>query len=512
MVHGVAGRRRKRSEALQVAAIMPVIPHTPELDASLRALAIESTAGRTDGLILLEPRRMARPGAPHLAFTVEQTATLVHEGAAPVSVEALRNRVAKGLARAHGNAYDAAVATELARLVLGMLAILPGSERLAALNDLLENTPTARVASWLILPNRATAAGEYVVGDFRYAVLDDTIRSRWERAGATDWSAFQDRLVGRLAISRDREIRLIDPHRLTDRREAPAGPAQATFHALVDEFFGSVAVAEQARFREDLERAQRVLRAAGLGGVRDTTFLQIAAAGDRVTIFTRAERRRGWVVPEWMAPVFHAPLPRVLRDGAVDIMRALELDDWGARPLDPVIERYAQYVVRARDDGDAGDTASAMLHLIFGLDFLLGGAHDQKLTTTLAARVATLAARACGKTQESVEKSVARLYDTRSEYVHRGGMDVGVDPAAYSDLLRLAFACLGAAAHARRRPWAGPDAKTARDTWMQRVDLAGQHARVHGEPTIDDLRELGVDRVELLDGAVCRVVLREPSR
>src|SRR5262249_27140725 len=222
------------------------------------------------------------------------------------------------------------------------------------------------------------------------------------------------------------------------------------------------------------------------------------------TIFERQERGHGWVVPNQTVVQVSTTEPKALADGYVAIKNALKLGDWNERPLDPSIQAFSQYLTAAQDHERNDRIEEGLLHIVFGLDLLLGGSSGEALTAVLAERTAIVSHLVVGRTIEEVIGFVKDCYDMRSAYVHRGekGRLVRLDER-FEGLFRIARAVLGAACFARLQPWC--QNKDARDAWVKRIDILKARYTAGLPFAQTEVDELGLEHIRLRIGELASV-------
>jgi hypothetical protein len=190
----------------------------------------------------------------------------------------------------------------------------------------------------------------------------------------------------------------------------------------------------------------------------------------------------------------------------------LRLHDWQQRPLDPWIQNFCHYITAAQDYDRNGRIEEALLHLVFGLDLLLGGESGEALTTVLAERVAFLSHCALMRPLNEISNFVRDCYDLRSGYVHRGSKGtLGETKSSIGlrerlDLLsQVACAVLGAACFARLQGWC--QEQEPRYAWIKRIDVL--RAKYEAGLGVDDadLIGLGLKQVRIQEGKLPGVAI-----
>lgn len=495
-----------------------MIPDIPQIRESFAALRVveSSPVPATDRQMTI-CQKHCRIYPDHTVAEDETVIVLTQEGNAPMPIPRLIDRVAEELHKqGHAHSlprtdYRASLAQKLVGLVATIHPLF--ANPLDAVNGLLQSLSEARVIQWAVLINPSTGADQYSFGDFSYGELDlATLRSRCDRAGSDFFDLHGDRLQRRRSVCRDgRMLKTLDINSFK-----PPGTVDAATQVIVtrlyDDYFADLADAERRLFLADLDRQQAIYGAAGLGTIPADSLMRMSALSQWITVFTRQKKGHGWVVPNQSVFQVNSTEPRALAQGQGEITRHLKLEDWQKRPLDPSIQNYCHYLTAAQDHERNGSVEEALLHLVFGLDLLLGGQAGEALTTVLAERVAFLAHLALAQPLEDVANFVRECYDLRSGYVHRGGKGVLGDGKGsislrerLDRLSQVARAVLGAGCYARLQPWG--QVEDARHAWLKRIDvLRAKHDAGLGVNDAD-LTEMGLKQVKIRDGGLPCVVI-----
>jgi hypothetical protein len=485
-----------------------MIPEVPALRQSLDALELAEVENpETDNLSLMVCEK--RPQLLLSDAIIEDKFSLIlrQKPGAPIAPARLVEQVAKAaekLGHPHleqSNMHRSQIGAKL--LAIGAAFHQAGVDPILAINIVLTAITPARLAQWAVLVNPATNVNLYHFGDFIYGVVDlGALESRCDRAGSDYFSLYSKELWGKRAISRSsREVKILDVNAIAP----PVGtnPKKVPFmYRLADDYYTDLAVEEQRLFMLDLDQQQAIFGAAGLGTIPSDTLRRLESHTKWISVFTRAERKHGWVVPHQNFFKLVSTEPKALASGYEDINKALKLSDWPKRALDPSIQRFSEYVSEALLYERQGKFEEALLHLVFALDLLLGGDAGESLTEVVAERVAILCHRALGQTVEQVIPLIRETYKMRSGYAHRGekgmlgaGAKQGSLDVIVASLGRISRAALGAACFARQQHWCeGPE---ARKQWVKRVDVL-RAKRQAGMPLEEgDLTDLGINLIRL---------------
>ncbi|MBP88874.1 MAG: hypothetical protein CMJ64_19535 [Planctomycetaceae bacterium] len=237
-------------------------------------------------------------------------------------------------------------------------------------------------------------------------------------------------------------------------------------------------------------RQQALITVAGVGELCADVFWQLANSTEFIAVFTRATPSHGWVVPNREIPTLQSVSTKALTETKMVITANLKISDWGDRGLDKIVHTFCEYVQAAIHHQDANRTEEALLHTVFGLDLLLGGAKDDALTKVLAERVGYLAAIPLGVDAQETIKFVRDTYDLRSGYAHRGERGtLGAIATRYERLSEIANVVVSLACWARQQPWCQD-----RDSWIRRIDLL-RALHDASDPTEDVSQQLGLHAI-----------------
>lgn len=486
-----------------------MIPKVPEVQDSLNALTLAEEVSRPAPddrcVVVCEPSWRMDGGKP---FQDPTALVLRQTSAAPMTIPRLLKRVAEALHKAgHSHVSPKNQHSVVAGKVLGMASALSGSTGapLDVVNQIIASISPARVSQWAVLINPSTSPEQYRFGDFVYGEVElNKLQYRSEKAGSDFARRYGDSLRSRRSILREgRTLHAIDLNALHFSADSSAG---SFLYRITDDYYASLAEIERQEFMMDLDRQQAIFGAAGLGTIPSETLRQVSAMTQWITIFERPDRGRGWVVPNQNVLHLSSTEPKALSDGYLAIKTGLKLIDWNAKPLDPLIQAFCQYLTAAQDHERSERIEEALLHVVFALDLLLGASAGDALTLVLAERTAIVSHLAVQKPIEAVVAFVKECYDMRSAYVHRGGKGglAGLNER-FEMLFRVARAVLGAACFARLQPWC--QTKDARDSWVNRIDiLKAKH--VAGVPFAQaELQELGLQHIRLRTGELVSVLI-----
>jgi hypothetical protein len=281
---------------------------------------------------------------------------------------------------------------------------------------------------------------------------------------------------------------------------------EAAIYRITDEYFATLAEAEQRDFLLELDRQQAIYGAVGLGTISSDVLKRSAAYTMWITVFSAPKRGTGWVSPSQSYPTLKTTDPGPLSEGRDEIRAGLKLLDWGTRGLDDILQAYSEYLYTARTYESEGRVEEALVHSVFALDLLLGGEAGDSLTAVLADRVAMLSHIALSLSYQEVVRFVRDTYDMRSGYVHRGQRGKLSDPSKETLKDRLGrlkiitHAVLAAACFARGQSWCvGPD---ARKVWLGRIDILRKKNEIGQGLDPNDVEMLGLTRIVLGQGKV----------
>jgi hypothetical protein len=405
---------------------------------------------------------------------------LSQNGNPPLTVVRLIEKVTEELAKLeHAHVSPRSEKrTEIAATVLALATLLrpPGIDTVDVLEAIFQNISSSQVAQWAVLISPATNRDLYHFGEFTSGEIDlQTLRYRSEQAGS-NFGLYERDLLGRRAVWREaRDIRTIDWNSIN----LPHGERQKggyTFYRITDEYYGELAGAERGQFMLELDRQQAIFAAIGLGTIPSASLRQTIELTRWVTIFSRQERRHGWVVPDQTPFMVRSTEPKAHSDGMASIKNGLQLQDWGQRPLDQYLQMFSEYIATALDQWRDDRPELAFLHLVFALDQLLGGDSGEGLTKIVAERASILAYRALSKHTAEITAFVRDCHDARSGYAHlveKGKLPNSGRAADFADrfnlLLKISRAVIGAGCFARRQEWC--QVKDPRGAWLKRIDL-----------------------------------------
>jgi hypothetical protein len=495
-----------------------MLPEIPSIRESLAALSVEEAGHSSqdmDRIVICD--KLDRVYSDGSLQADRSIIVLKQAASATIRLGALVKKIADELGHS-GHAHVAAKNLQresLASKLLAAATIIGRSLRedtLSSMNQVLKSIVEARITQWAVLVSPAVDLSRYRFGDFEFGVIDsDLLRQRSERAGSDFAALSGDKLRKQYSLCRDsRSIGVANIKPLL--RSIGSMPSAKLLYRVLDDYFGVLAQAEQRQFLLDLDRQQAIYGAVGLGTISSDALKKFGHYMFWITIFNVKKRNEGWVVPYENYPIISTTNPKALADGYHEIRSSLNLGDWGSRGLDDLLQTYVEYLYAARSYEEDGRVEEALLHSVFALDLLLGGSAMEPLTSHLAERVAMLSHLVLNEDFESIARFVRDTYDMRSAYVHRGKfgrLSEETKETLVNHLRRLKAICLvvlGTACFVRSQPWCDTD--DARKVWLGRIDILRTKRGIGQGLDPTDVRELGLDRIELGDGKTSFVSIR----
>lgn len=308
-----------------------------------------------------------------------------------------------------------------------------------SLNNLLSRVVDGDLSQFFVLtlPPPSTFH-DFTFSSFAFGKLDSQRLSyRSKKAGSDFFERWQSRLMGRLAIERDIcPVRLFDWTSVMEEYGASLFADQtskALWNRITEAYFYFVSLAYFDEFWQQFIEQQELQVAAGSPFIGDRELRLMPSLS--VSIYMNIGDRWGFVAP-------HGARYLTMNFGGVDkavpetlkrLKREFDLDSFSGGELHQTIKTYARFLSTAKRHLIDQRPAEAYLHFVIALDLLFGD--KDSLTRNITKRVAVLVYRKLGMAFPDAVKLVAKIYDVRSKYVHRG------ETASMTDIKLLETVC-----------------------------------------------------------------------
>lgn len=325
-------------------------------------------------------------------------------------------------------------------LVLTFALVRKTQDVLTEFERILDAFAPADVSQFLFIP--ASAILEYVGvdeppehdiigffghGPFQYAPLAGDlmrkIKYRFERIGVGGLTPDLDKFYGQIAVYREpRSTKVIDFTGLGFKGHQPpevANLMQHYFDDLSDALFEDFWQKHLETQYLGVAAGAALLDRASLESLPGTVWLSIfwgfdlLSARGMISLTTEESRRR-----DTLAWQVHS-----LGEGLGEAKRRMELElteHLGPGPyrVYPSLHNFARLVARSRELENRGYVDESFMLLMIAMESIL--AERDSVSTTLSRRAAAILAVSEDKPFEDSVKSVLKLYDARSKFVHQG--------------------------------------------------------------------------------------------
>lgn len=327
------------------------------------------------------------------------------------------------------------------RTLLCLYCLLPNRREapVETLNTLLSRNVDADLTQFVVFrspppPNFQ----DFEFGSFSFGKLNSQRLSyRSKKAGSDYFERWQAHLEGRLAIERQpKRIRIFDWTSMLKQDGTSIFSTEASkgfWKRTLEAYFHFVSLIHSETFWEEFVEQQELQVAVGgpFIGVRELRLLPSSSA----SIYLSTETRWGFVAPygsTFLSLDFGGAdklIPQTLRR----LQNEFGFAQYDTGELHQTIKTFARFLSIAKRHLLDGRRAEAFLHFVIALDLLFGD--KDGLTRNITKRVAVLTNRRLGKLFQDAVKTLAKIYDARSKYVHEG------DTGGMSDIQTIQIVC-----------------------------------------------------------------------
>lgn len=391
------------------------IPNQPQFESFLSELSLERPLAESSKRNLLVKTKQWLEF--HDGRNSERAAILLwFDDSSGISMEAFRRKLRSELQERGHVSSDEVLVSVLAAFV----ALFKSAQnKVAAMNSVLESIVPVDVSHFWAYPSpRVDWYGTWK--GWRWGMLNsDLLRSRCRRAGSDYWELWGKRLESVCTTqSPDFRRSVINwgQHCATTRRGDPGTAAGD----LILNYFETTSTKLEEMAWQDLDQRQALLAAFDLDVFRMHKLREIPFV-HKVTVYLGFENPipHGYVCPmttaphmNWMPPDGE-PLQRAREFEAKHLTGELPNTELGA-----TIRSVARYAQLARECHRQREFSDSLLNAVIALEILFS--EKEATTTAISTRTAVLIHHRVGKSFQEVRDEVSRLYDERSNFVHRG--------------------------------------------------------------------------------------------
>lgn len=391
------------------------IPETAAFDEALESVTLDPPSGGDwQSVVMISA---TPPGVPWNNTISYAERRLWSPPGMTMSLDALVKRVEKECEAARYPAFQG-----VATAILGIFSLIrqPGRPATNQLNDLFNHPIETDLSQWLILPGPSPLRQARRLGCFQIGALrHEQLEYRMRRAGCDYFDREAAGLIGCLAFERDPfAVRLLPVAEACSRRGAGEFEAFRPGYEVLDHYFRSVAEALFRGFFRAFDEEQ-VLRVAIGFGYSDVEQLRLLPGVKLVSLFSRVGAgRMGWGCPTVNIPaVDFGTLDEALRESA-EFLEAFGVGRFAPSELSETLRTVARFRMKAAKLESNGDVSEAFLSHVIALDLLLG--QKEEATKSVARRAAALVHRELGSRYGEQRRTIEKLYDIRSQFVHGG--------------------------------------------------------------------------------------------
>lgn len=320
-----------------------------------------------------------------------------------------------------GCAVDDSIA--LATLGLVCETQVPGESCVDHANRCLATTHVAKLHQVVVLPSHAPPRYKISRSTYSLEEFDPQRLLYWSKRGGSSYPVNLKELSGRLCVKRDpQDVKIIDWDRVPGlSKVVEKWGVDVASISILDEYYQSVAHLSLQKLPTIVKDDLVVLEAGALMHV-DINRLLSSIFADYLGLFTwhGSAGHRSWAFMGSQKALHLNLFPEALYSKCVAWLE----DEFGfrdlseVRPIDATIRTYSRFLQRAHQHRLEGRHDEAFLHFVIALDLLLG--LEGRSTENVCKRAGFLVHRQLGKSLQAQTKSLKKLYDARSKYVHEG--------------------------------------------------------------------------------------------
>jgi Apea-like HEPN len=264
---------------------------------------------------------------------------------------------------------------------------------------------------------------DFSFGSFTLGKLNtQRLGYRSDKAGSDYFRRWEETLIGRFAIEREVcRVKVFDWSLMMTRHRASLfvnSQSKGLWDRFVQTYFHFVSVSYFEEFWQQFIEQQEIQVAIGAPFMGDRELRLLPSSS--VSIYMNINEGRGFVAP-------HGARFLTMNFGGVDeavpetlerLRTEFDFDPQNGGELHQAIKIYARFLTRAKRHLIDDRPAEAYLHFVIALDLLFGD--KDGLTRNIASRVAVIVYQRMGMSFNDAVKTISKIYDARSKYVHRG--------------------------------------------------------------------------------------------
>jgi hypothetical protein len=256
----------------------------------------------------------------------------------------------------------------------------------------------------------------------------------------------------------------------------------ASYYQLLLTYFERVSQAFLDEFWTALSEEQQVIAATGTPWL-DPRLVQEVRQHETISVYLNIEGR-GYVVPTvgTRVPVLNLSMSNEIPRSEATLRQDYGFEGFTPAPVHQSLRTFTRFVLKAQYLRTREMIAESFLHYIIALDLLLG--EEGKSTTSIADRAALIAHQALKQDYETCRRTIKKLYDRRSKYVHEG---TDLPPELLETAAEICTSvtyCLLRLQKNQQPAW--------QKTWLAQLDLLIAQHQAHSPWTTDTLKTAGI--------------------
>ncbi|PQJ12303.1 hypothetical protein CJD36_000665 [Flavipsychrobacter stenotrophus] len=366
------------------------------------------------------------------------------------------------------------------------------SEVIPVVEEIFSSIQTISLSQYYLLPANITDGFKgFQFGDFTFGELDEKkFEYRCKRATSDYFDRYQNKLKNRICIDRAfHNVNIIAWHSLADKYSMH----DAGFSAALLIYFEKLSEIMFQDFWISFTEQQSLQIAFGIPYIDVERFSRLVNA-EKVSIYSKISafnRMVGYVVPTLQAS-FNVSVPYLLNDKIQEVNLALKNEfgfiDFADSEFHKTIQSFTRFNAKAYIHFYDNRINEAFLHFVIALDLLLGDKGES--TQTVSNRTAILTYLTFNVSFQDQKKTIQKIYDARSKYVHNGE-DVNI--LLLKSLMEVCRIILDILFYMQSQP---DNEKAIFHKWIKKLDYVVASYDAGIIISNDELKEIGIYKKE----------------
>jgi hypothetical protein len=337
-----------------------------------------------------------------------------------------------------------------------------------ALDILSSKLRTANVSHFAFLPTKPPLQelseclrfGDFLIGKLDLAPL----KSRSQRAGSDFFNLYGKDLVGLPGIQSPIYKRTIFDLVTFLHKTCPNFTWDTPFYQITLRYFEALAAEHFEMTWSDFSEKKLMIEAFGCSIIEEEVLRRLPGLW-KITIYLdfKAFGDAGYVVPEISSKIIGLPHLGKMQAAIESLEETYRFSELTNSVLCTLLQSVCRSVVISRRFRSEQKLNEAFLHQVIALEQVFS--EKEKTTQAVGGRTAILVHRQLGLSYSDAKKLIIKLYDARSQFVHRGQK---VRPELFDQIEPVAMAVVKSLIHLSHQPDSSSDDFV--DNWLKRLN------------------------------------------